>query len=230
MRARALPVTHEAFPRRTRRVAARRHDLDLVAVLQHMLQRHQPAVDLGADAGVAHLAVHGIGEIDRRRAARQLDQLPLRREAEHLVLVEFQLGVLHELVGAGGILQDFQQILHPAETRQVLRVGRVALLVQPVRGDAVFGDVVHRLGADLHLDLLVQQLAQRHAGVDALVAVGFRRRDVVLEAAGDDRIGGMHGAQRHVAIGLRATTTRNAMMSDSCSNATFWRCIFSQME
>ncbi len=45
----------EAFPLRRRRAAARGHDLDLVAVLQLMPQRQQPAVDLRADAGVAHL-------------------------------------------------------------------------------------------------------------------------------------------------------------------------------
>ena len=110
----------EAFPGRARRVAARGHDLDLVAVLQHVLQRHQPAVDLRPDAAVAHLAVHGIGEIDRRRAARQLDQLALRREAENLILVQFQLGVLQEIVAVRRVLQDFEQVLHPAEARQVL--------------------------------------------------------------------------------------------------------------
>ena len=94
MRARALPVTTKRSHCGRRRAAARRHDLDLVAVLQMVAQRHQPAVDLRADAGVADLAVHRIGEIDRRGAARQLDQLALRREAEDLVGVEFQLGVL----------------------------------------------------------------------------------------------------------------------------------------
>src|ERR1700733_15393337 len=77
----------EAFPLRRRRAAARGHDLDLVAVLQFVTQRQQPAVHLGADTGVANLAVHGIGEIHRRRTPRQLDQLALGREAEHLVAV-----------------------------------------------------------------------------------------------------------------------------------------------
>ena len=186
----------EALPLRRRRAAARGHDLDLVAVLQLMAQRQQPAVDLRADAGVAHLAVHRIGEVHRCRAARQLDQLPLRREAEHLVLVEFQLGVLEEIVGRRGILQDLQQVLHPAELLQVAPVGLlVRLLVDPVRGDAVFRHVVHLGGADLDFDLLVARLAQRHAGVQALVAVRLRRRDVVLEPAGDHRIRRVHRAR-----------------------------------
>ena len=88
----------EPLPLRGRRAAARGHDLDLVAVLQLVAQRHQPAVHLRADAGVADLAVHGIGEIDRRGAARKLDELALRREAEDLVLVQFELGVIEEVV------------------------------------------------------------------------------------------------------------------------------------
>src|SRR5262249_31364640 len=65
----------EALPGRRRRLRLRRHDLDLVAVGELRAQRQHAAVDLGADAGVADLAVYGIGEVDRRRAARQGDQL-----------------------------------------------------------------------------------------------------------------------------------------------------------
>ena len=82
------------------------------------------------------------------------------------------------------------------------------VLVDPVRGDAVLGDVVHLGGADLHLDLLVARLAQGHAGVQALIAVGFRRRDVVLEPAGDHRVRGVHRPERGVA-GSRVSAPRD---------------------
>ena len=52
----------------------RREDLARVAARQLVVERHQPAVDLGADAGVADLGVHGVGEVDRRRADRQRDR------------------------------------------------------------------------------------------------------------------------------------------------------------
>ena len=42
-------------------------DLDHVAVVERRLQRHQPAVDPGADRVVADLGVDGVGEVDRRR-------------------------------------------------------------------------------------------------------------------------------------------------------------------
>ena len=46
-------------------------DLDLVARVQLGDERHDPAVDLGADAGVADVGVERVGEVDRasRRAA-----------------------------------------------------------------------------------------------------------------------------------------------------------------
>jgi hypothetical protein len=58
--------------------------------------------------------VHGIGEIDRRRAARQRDQIALGREAEHLVLEHLELGVLEELLRIVGVLEDVEQLAQPA--------------------------------------------------------------------------------------------------------------------
>jgi hypothetical protein len=52
-------------------------DLHLIAILDLGAQRHDAAVDLGADRLVAEIGVHGIGEVDRRRALGQLDQLAL---------------------------------------------------------------------------------------------------------------------------------------------------------
>ena len=99
MAARALPVTTIDSQAAGGVCAFGADDLDLVAVLQLGQQRHDAAVDLAADAGVADVGVDRIGEIDRRRAARQRDQPALRREAEDLVLEQLELGVLEELLG-----------------------------------------------------------------------------------------------------------------------------------
>ena len=72
-----------------------------------------------------------------------------------------------------------------------------AFLVEDMRGDAVLGDLVHLLGADLQLDALVA--GADHGGVDRAVVVLLRRRDVVLEAAGHDRPGGVDDAERAIA-------------------------------
>ena len=55
-------------------------------------------------------------------------------------------------------------------------------LVLPVRGNAFFGDAVHLLGADLHLELMAARA--HHRGVQRLVAVGAGNGDEVLDAAG----------------------------------------------
>ena len=57
-----------------------RDDLDLLAVLQRVVERHHRAVDARAAAAMAEVGVHRVGEIDRRRAARQVDDLALRRQ------------------------------------------------------------------------------------------------------------------------------------------------------
>ena len=68
-----------------------------------------------------------------------------------------------------------------------------------MRGDAVFGDLVHLAGADLQLDALLA--GPDHGGVDRAVVVLLGRRDVVLEAAGNDRPGGVDDAERLIAFG-----------------------------
>ena len=114
MRARALPVTTKRSQVGDGVCALRGDDLDLVAVRELRAQRHEAAVDLGADAGVADLGMDGIGEVDRRRAARQRDQIALGREAEHLVLEHLELGVLEEFLRVGRVLEDVEQLAQPA--------------------------------------------------------------------------------------------------------------------
>ena len=86
--------------------------------------------------------------------------------------------------GVGFALQQFGRRAH-------------AVLVEGVRGDAEFGDLVHFLGADLQFDALIA--GADHGGVDRAIIVLLRRRDVVLEPAGHDGPGGVHDAERAVA-------------------------------
>jgi len=170
----------EAFPARNRGLRPRGDDLDLIAVLQLGPQRQHAAVDLGADAMVADLRVDGVGEVDRRRALRQLDQVALGREAEHLVLEQLQLGVLQELLRFLGVVDDVDQLAQPAE---LLALGHLlALLVGPVRRQTQFRPLVHLVGADLNLDAAL--LRADHAGVQCRIAVQFGGGDVVLKTTG----------------------------------------------
>ena len=144
-----LRRVHELQPvaARARALDLAGEDLDGVARRQRGVERHQAPVDPRADAPVADVGVDRVGEVDRRRARGQRDDLALGREDEDLVLLEVDLQRLHELAGVGGLLLPVDHALQP---EQVL--GRLALLVAPVRGDAELGAPVHLLRADLHLD------------------------------------------------------------------------------
>jgi hypothetical protein len=128
----------DMLPGRRRRLRVGAHDLHLVAVLQPRDQRHDAAVDLGADAGIADIGVDRIGEIDRRRAARQRDQAALRREAEDLVLEQFELGVFEELLGIVAFRQGFDRAAQPGIGVGILRQGEIGLVVAVrLRGTAL---------------------------------------------------------------------------------------------
>ena len=114
--------------------------------------------------------------------------------------------MLEELVGVARLVLDVDQRLQPhrAQPLRFLALARavVVLLVEPVRGDAFLGHGVHGLGADLELHGGAERADER--GVQRLVAVRFRDRDVVLEAAGHRLVELMQHAHRHVALGQRA--------------------------
>ena len=99
-------------------------------------QRQLPAVDHRTDAGVADVGMHGIGKVDRRGIARQSDQPPLRREAEHLILEQLELGVLEEFLGIVALEQGVHQAPQPVVgvfllRRAALPLAAVALSLMP---------------------------------------------------------------------------------------------------
>ena len=83
LRARAVAVDVAQLrvePVARRPALLRRDDLDPLPVRQLIVERHHLAVDLGAAAAMAEPGVNGVREVDRRRAARQVDHLALRRQ------------------------------------------------------------------------------------------------------------------------------------------------------
>src|SRR3546814_9507355 len=85
--------------------------------------------------------------------------------------------VLVQFVGIVRLLKDFDQVANPPR----LPVGTAAaLLVRPVRGQPIFGLLVHRPAANLDLDPHILLVHDRR--MQRLVAVALRGRDIVLEA------------------------------------------------
>ena len=169
-----------------------------VAAPQARAQRHHAPVHPRPDARVPHVGVHGVGEVDRRGAARQRLDLALRREGVHLLRIQVELQAVDELARVAGVLLGLEQLAQPVEVLLVGMGAHAALLVLPVGGDALLGHLVHALGADLHLEREAAIADDRR--VQRLVAVGARHGDEVLEAAGDGGPGLVDDPQRGVAV------------------------------
>ncbi len=184
-----------------RRLRLRGQYLDLVAVLQFGRQGCEFAVDLAPDRAVADVGMHGIGKVDHIGLTRQRDQFALRGKAEHLVVEQLQLGVLQKLFRIGAFGENADGMAQPGKgvgfVFQPFGGRAHAFLVERMRGDAEFRDLVHLLGADLQLDALLA--GADHGGMDRAIVVLLRRRDVVLETPGHHRPGGVDDAERAVA-------------------------------
>ena len=140
------------------------HDFDHLAGLDLIIQRHHAVVDPCADAVVAHVGVNPVCKIHRCRAQRQVDNLAARRKHKNLFLQEVALEALDELRCIGDFVAPRHQPTEPDDFRiEVLIRPFVAILVAPVRGDAVFGDFMHIVRTDLHLTGL--PAGYEHGGV-----------------------------------------------------------------
>ena len=136
-------------------------------------------VDLGGDAGVAQLGVHGVGEVDDGGPAGHGHDVAIGGEDIDLVGEQIDLDVLEKFLGIACLLLHLQQALEPLGG---MAWGGVAGFVQPMGGDAGLGDALHVLGADLYLDGATE--GPEHHGVQRLIAIGLGDGDVILEASG----------------------------------------------
>ena len=121
----------------------------------------------------------GVGEVDRRRSGREVDDVPPGGEDEDLVGEHVHLQGVDELLRIG-VLLIFQQAADPL----VVRLASLlldALLVLPVGCHAVFVDGVHVIGADLHLE--GNALLPDDGGVERLVHIGLGCGNIILEPA-----------------------------------------------
>ena len=150
-----------------------------VAVFQLGIELGDVAVDFGGHHVVAYGGMDAVGKVDGRGAGGQIDDVALRREHEHLVGEHIHLQGVDKLFGVGALL-IFQQPAHPFIV-VLVALALAVLLIFPVGGDTVFGDLVHLPGADLHLE--GDAVVAHHGGVEGLVHIGLGGADIVLKAA-----------------------------------------------
>ena len=186
-----------------------RHDFDDIAVLERRFKRTRFPVDLRGLGVVSHVRMNLVGKVDRARAARKRHDASLRRKDVDAVGEKVDLDVVEEFRAVLTCALNFEKALEPRRGAR-LHVGRVGvLMVEPEREDAVFVDAVHFFRTDLVLN--GRSGRADHGRVQALVAVRLRDRDEVLEAVMHGLVERMKGAQRPVAVFLRANDHAEAV-------------------
>src|SRR5688572_14173054 len=101
---------------------------------------------------MAKVGMHVICEIQRRGAARQLDNIALRRERIHKVTEQFAADTFQK-IQLGGVcgIRGRKQAPRPLDLALVLSVARAAFLVLPVRRATELSLLMHLACANLHL-------------------------------------------------------------------------------
>ena len=156
---------------------------------------------------VANLGMDRIGEIERSGPHAEVEHLALGGEDVDLLVVQLDLERMQkllrilDLVARGPIETALEgvDLVIQALGAGVLASARTArAFVEPMRGDAIFGLLVHLVRANLNLERTGRGTDDR--GVQALVVVGLGHVDVILEAPGHGRPQGVRGAERGIAI------------------------------
>ena len=87
------------------------NNFNLVTIFDERTERQTPTVNPNTCTTIANHRMHGIGEVERGRPARQGDKAPLRREAEYLIVEQLKFGIFHELFSRFAGLQLLDHIL-----------------------------------------------------------------------------------------------------------------------
>ncbi len=164
-----------------RQLRLRGENFHLIATFQLVIKRHKFMVNFGANAVQSNIGVKGESKIERGRFGGHFANIALRGEHINFASIEVQAKSVHKLhsVGVVGCVEHIFQRLEPR-----IEVGQLvgASFVFPVRRQAVFGNLVHALGTNLHLHPVAFVAHQRN--MQCLVTVGFWCAEPVARAVG----------------------------------------------
>ena len=120
------------------------------ATLEWLGQRCQPAIDAAGHAAVAHVSVHGIGEVHCRGTARQLEDPAFGGEHINLVGKKVDLDAFDKFQRVARSLLHLQQALYPLPGTGMAAIGGQAVgFVKPVCSDAIVRHGLHFPSANL---------------------------------------------------------------------------------
>ena len=149
----------------------------MVAVFQHMPERHNLVVYSCPGAVVAYVGVDAVCEVEHGSPFREFHEVAFRCEHKHLVLVQVHL----ELVDYLQVVLVFQSRAYAVKPF-VKAAFALHALVTPVGRQSALGYFVHALRADLHLHPFV--FRPQHGDVQAFVAVRLRHAQPVAHTLG----------------------------------------------
>ena len=175
----------EIQPFRLRVLRTGGQDLHLVATCQLMAERHQTMVDFRADTFVSDVRVKGISEVQSRGSLRQSLDITFRSKDKYLGGKKIQFDRVEEVQSIR--VRAFQYLgdgLQPFVELRILLY--VMLLIFPMGGKALLGDLVHTAAADLYLHPL--PVRSHHGQVQRLVPVGFRTAHPVADTVRTDTV------------------------------------------
>src|SRR5207245_1677266 len=117
---------------------------------------------------------------------------------EHLIMEDIGLDRLHELFGSCQIALPLEELAEPGHPLLVAAVPARAFLITPMGGDAVFRNLVHFMGSNLHLEW--SGTGANNGRMQRLIHTLLGVRNVIVELPGDRSPEAMDDAERVVAI------------------------------
>ena len=123
-----------------------RDDFHGLSALEFLADGDVLAADASAHAVVAHARVDGVGEVEDRGVGRQAVEVALGGEDVDVALLLLR----SEAAGEERLVARFQGRTDVGQPGIHAAPAALHALVAPVGSEAVLGDFVHALGADLH--------------------------------------------------------------------------------
>ncbi|CCJ89655.1 hypothetical protein BN132_1583 [Cronobacter turicensis 564] len=146
------------------------------------------------------IAVDVVGEIERRGACGQVDDIAFRGKHVDAVVKDLTAQLVEHLAGIRHLFLPGDEFTQPGDTvfMAVAHAACRALFVLPVRRHAELRLFMHLFGADLDFNGFTA--GAKHHGMNRLVTVGFRVGDVIIKFIGQMAIVRMHDPERGVAV------------------------------